>query len=187
MSSPQFPTYPQQPPPPGLPGPMGPTRPPWWKRAWLLAVAALLLGIAIGAGSASSGSASKVTTVAGPTTTVTATAPAPAPSTVTVTGHPTRVIATHIRVRTVTYTPKPTRSFSDGTYLVGSDIMPGLYQTNGQGDGGGCYWERERDLRGGIDSINANGNIDGPTTVQIFASDRAFKVFGGCEWHDRVN
>jgi hypothetical protein len=40
-----------------------------------------------------------------------------------------------------------------------------------------------KDLTGGDYSILANDNIDGPTVVQVYSSDRAFKVNGGCEWH----
>jgi hypothetical protein len=103
-----------------------------------------------------------------------------------VTGHPRKVVATRTRVRSVTFTPPPKRSFSDGTYLVPEDIRPGLYQTDGHGDGTGCYWETDRNLSGDFNAIVSNDNIDGPTTIQLGSNVRAFKVNGGCLWHERV-
>ena len=73
----------------------------------------------------------------------------------------------------------------DGTYIVGTDIKPGLYKTTGpSGDGvlPDCYWERVRDLSGGMDSIIANDNVKGPTTVQISSSGKAFKTSGCAPW-----
>jgi hypothetical protein len=74
----------------------------------------------------------------------------------------------------------------DGTYLVPEDIRPGLYQTDGHGDGTGCYWETDRNLSGDFNAIVSNDNIDGPTTIQLGSNVRAFKVNGGCLWHERV-
>jgi hypothetical protein len=162
------------PPPPNPPAPqVGPPKlgPSWFKRGWVLAIAALVVGVGIG----SAGGKTKVRDVAGPITTATATATA----TVTTTIQPTKVVATHtVQVR-VTFTPAAVNQFSDGTYLVGKDIPPGLYKTDGSG---GCYWERMSSLSGGLDSIIANDNISGPTTVQIAATDAAFKTSGGCTW-----
>ncbi len=75
-------------------------------------------------------------------------------------------------------------SIGDGTYVVGTDIKPGLYKTSGPADASIpiCYWERDRDLSGGIGSIIANDNSNGPTTVQISSSDRAFKTSGCATW-----
>ncbi len=102
--------------------------------------------------------------------------------------------ATHTVTRTVTEKaappttqaekPKPKASTTipgDGTFLVGRDIKPGLYRTSG----GSCYWERERDLKGGVHSIIANDNTSGPTTVQIRSTDKAFKTSGCDTWHKR--
>jgi hypothetical protein len=80
---------------------------------------------------------------------------------------------------TVTYTPPPKAAISDGTWVVGSDIKAGLYKTAGDGE---CYWARLKDLTGGLDSIRANGNIDGPTTIQVLRSDKALELNGGCDW-----
>ena len=72
----------------------------------------------------------------------------------------------------------------DGTYIVGSDIKPGRYKTTGPADSSfpNCYWERDRDLDGGVGSIIANDNTQGQTTVQIRSSDAAFKTTGCADW-----
>src|SRR5689334_17140839 len=38
--------------------------------------------------------------------------------------------------------PGPRTSFSAGTYAVGTDIAPGVYQSAGPVEGGVCYWKR---------------------------------------------
>lgn len=71
----------------------------------------------------------------------------------------------------------------DGTYTVGGDIQPGIYHTSGPADGNdSCYWERDSDLDGTLDSIIANDNIKGPTTVRISSTDAAFKTDGCAPW-----
>lgn len=70
----------------------------------------------------------------------------------------------------------------DGTYVVGSDIKAGTWHTDGDSDTGGCYWERDRNLDGDLNSIIANNNISGPTTVTVHSSDNAFQVSGDCMW-----
>jgi hypothetical protein len=70
----------------------------------------------------------------------------------------------------------------DGTYVVGKDIRSGTWHTTGQGDGIGCYWERDRNLDGDLNSIIANNNITGPTTVSVHKKDVAFQTSGGCTW-----
>jgi hypothetical protein len=69
----------------------------------------------------------------------------------------------------------------DGTYVVGKDVKAGTWHTDGQSDLG-CYWERDRNLDGDLDSIISNNNITGPTTVTVHSSDKAFQVTGGCTW-----
>jgi hypothetical protein len=73
----------------------------------------------------------------------------------------------------------------DGTYVVGTDIKPGVYRTTGPAPDSGfpnCYWERDRDLNGDFGSIIANDNSQGRTTVQIRATDAAFKTDGCADW-----
>jgi hypothetical protein len=67
----------------------------------------------------------------------------------------------------------------DGIYVVGSDIAPGTYRSNG---GGSCYWARLRNLGGGLDSIIANHIGGGPQTVTISPTDAGFETSGCGEW-----
>jgi hypothetical protein len=73
----------------------------------------------------------------------------------------------------------------DGTFVVGTDIKPGIYKSVGPAPDASfpnCYWERDKDLSGGFGAIITNGNTKGPTTVQIAATDKAFKTSGCAEW-----
>jgi hypothetical protein len=65
----------------------------------------------------------------------------------------------------------PGRPFSDGTYIVGTDIEPGTYQT---GPVSGCYWARLSGFGGTIDEIIANDFTSSPATVTISPSDVGF-------------
>lgn len=68
-------------------------------------------------------------------------------------------------------TASPT-SFSDGIYIVGTDIQPGTYKSTG---GSGCYYARLNGFTGTLDDILANENTDGPAIVTIAPSDIGFK------------
>lgn len=59
----------------------------------------------------------------------------------------------------------------DGVYLVGDDIQPGTYKSEG---GSTCYWARQ-DSNGGIID---NELVSGPTIVTVRASDFSLKVSG---------
>jgi hypothetical protein len=66
---------------------------------------------------------------------------------------------------------------SAGTYLVGSEIIPGIYQGLADVDPlGSCYWERLADVAGEFDSIVANDNAIGQFYVEILPSDFAFSI-----------
>jgi hypothetical protein len=80
--------------------------------------------------------------------------------------------------------PADVASFADGTYLVGADIDPGGYTTEGS-DGETCYWARLRDTNGAFGSVITSGNITARTTVAVEHSDDAFQVSGGCLWTRR--
>lgn len=67
----------------------------------------------------------------------------------------------------------------DGTFLVGEDIDPGTYRTDG---GEFCYWARLSDTSGELESIITNGSAQGPTTVTVSASDAAFETSGCSDW-----
>jgi len=81
---------------------------------------------------------------------------------------------------TVTAPPPPsvpkTTMETDGTYRVGTDIVPGTYRS-GTSD---CYWAR-------LNSLNETHIIDsnistGPQAVMIQPSDRAFLTHSCQPW-----
>jgi hypothetical protein len=65
----------------------------------------------------------------------------------------------------------------DGTFLVGTDIQAGTYHADAS-PSGNCYWERDSDLNGNLNSIISNDNSSGPVVVQIGSSDAAFNDSG---------
>lgn len=162
----------------------------------IFGTAGLVLGLIIGGAAGASGSGKgKSSAVAGPTVTVTTGATVhatvtevittiePVPQFRTITEKPTvvKVIATRTHTLTVTYTPPPKPAINDGTYKVGVDIKAGQWRTNGHGGEGGCYWERDSNLSGSLDSIIANDNIDGPTIIEVNDGEY-LELSGGCDW-----
>jgi hypothetical protein len=73
--------------------------------------------------------------------------------------------------------PGPKTSFGDGTYAVGTDITPGVYQSAGPVGDGVCYWKRSNG-----DGIVANAMTKKPQTVQIEAGDTAFTSSKCQDW-----
>ena len=71
----------------------------------------------------------------------------------------------------------PKTSFGDGTYTVGIDILPGVYESAGPIEGGTCYWKRAN-----ADGILANSMSKKPQTVQIEPGDTIFKTSKCQEW-----
>jgi len=69
---------------------------------------------------------------------------------------------------------KAANTFTDGTYLVNTDIKPGTYRGTLTGDTG--YWARLRDTSGGLNSIIANGLPSGPFVLTISSSDNAIEI-----------
>jgi hypothetical protein len=67
----------------------------------------------------------------------------------------------------------------DGTFIVGEDIQPGTYETEGSES---CYWERLSGTSGTMDDVITNGLPTGPTTITISPSDEAFLTEGCSEW-----
>lgn len=67
----------------------------------------------------------------------------------------------------------------DGTFLVGTDVLPGTYRTRG---GEACYWARLSNLSGSLDAILANDTTSGPAIVQIQKTDKAFQSKRCAEW-----
>lgn len=68
----------------------------------------------------------------------------------------------------------------DGVFLVGEDIEPGTYASEG---GTNCYWARLSSTSG--NDILANGLPGGPVTVTISESDAAFETSHCGEWRLR--
>lgn len=68
---------------------------------------------------------------------------------------------------------------SEGVYLVGTDIEPGTYRSEG-GLGRPCYWERLSDSTDPMNQTIDNGLTNGPSVVTISPDDFAFET-GGCE------
>ena len=65
----------------------------------------------------------------------------------------------------------------DGTYAVGTDIVPGIYSSAGPVADGTCYWKR----------INGSDIVDNamsrkPQVVSIEPADTAFKTDGCQPW-----
>ncbi len=62
-------------------------------------------------------------------------------------------------------------TFEDGVYLVGEDIEPGTYKSEG---GSNCYWETND--QGG--EINDNELVNGPSIMTVRSSDYSVQI--GC-------
>ena len=73
--------------------------------------------------------------------------------------------------------PGPKTSFGNGTYKVGTDITPGVYQSAGPVGDGACYWKR---VNG--DGIVANAFTKKAQTVQIEAGDTGFTSSECQDW-----
>ncbi|MGY1714191.1 hypothetical protein ACI78R_07025 [Geodermatophilus sp. SYSU D01106] len=74
--------------------------------------------------------------------------------------------------------PEPP-GFGDGTYMVGTDIQPGLYRSDG---GSGCSWKRLSDVSGDYDAVLAWEFADGQTYVEILPTDVAFSTDDCGRW-----
>lgn len=70
-------------------------------------------------------------------------------------------------------------SFSDGMYIIGTDITPGTYRNTGAQ---GCYYARLSGFGNTTDEIIANNNVDTATIVTIAASDKGFQSNGCGTW-----
>jgi hypothetical protein len=74
--------------------------------------------------------------------------------------------------------PGPPVVDQDGTYVVGTDIIAGVYASGGPVDGGTCYWRRI----GADDATLGNALTKQPQLVVIEATDVAFKTNGCQPW-----
>ncbi|MGY1631847.1 hypothetical protein ACI784_09100 [Geodermatophilus sp. SYSU D01186] len=75
-------------------------------------------------------------------------------------------------------TPEPA-GFGDGTYLVGSDVQPGLYRSAG---GSFCMWKRLSAVSGDSDAVLAWEWSDGQAYAEVLATDVAFSTDGCGRW-----
>jgi hypothetical protein len=74
--------------------------------------------------------------------------------------------------RWVPYTPpaQSATSFGDGDWVVGEQIPPGRYRSDGSGE---CYWERASGFSHNFDEIIANDFVEsGPVVVEVAAGER---------------
>jgi len=84
-----------------------------------------------------------------------------------------------------THTPRPTNTpeptadpdlINPGTYLVGTDIQPGLYKgMAGEDSSSSCYWKRLSSFSGD-DTIIDNDNAIGSYYVEVLESDFALET-----------
>lgn len=67
----------------------------------------------------------------------------------------------------------------DGTYAVGTDIVPGIYSSAGPVENGACYWKRLGNPDG---NLIDNALTKKPQVVQIDPTDKSFKTSGCQPW-----
>lgn len=97
------------------------------------------------------------------------------------------VATTPVEAPAATY---PLTAFGSGTYLIGSEVTPGRYVTEGAPS---CYWEVQRENADQYGSkIVENGNANGHTNITIPANAYAIEVMsvdftgtGGCTFTKR--
>ncbi|TRW88980.1 hypothetical protein FK535_01545 [Mycolicibacterium sp. 018/SC-01/001] len=65
----------------------------------------------------------------------------------------------------------------NGTYAVGKDIVPGVYQSAGPVDNGACYWKRSAG-----DKLVDNALTKKPAFVQVDATDTSFTTSDCQTW-----
>lgn len=76
--------------------------------------------------------------------------------------------------------PEPKTTIDhDGTYAVGTEIVPGIYSSAGPIADGTCYWKR---MNGPDGDIVDNAMSSKPQVVQIDPTDTAFKTSGCQPW-----
>lgn len=118
-------------------------------------------------------------TIAGPNVTVLKTVTKPAPPRVTVTKTDVREVVKTMSATVTAEPPAPAGSFSDGTYLVGTQVQPGTYQASNANPGASdlCYWETTTKAGDIIDNGVNNGVMNVPGDAF------AVRVAGCGTWH----
>ncbi len=66
---------------------------------------------------------------------------------------------------------------ADGSYAVGTDILPGVYQSAGPVDDGACYWKRTAG-----DELVDNALTKKPAFVEILPTDTTFSTSDCQAW-----
>ena len=64
----------------------------------------------------------------------------------------------------------PAATFGDGDWVVGEQIEPGQYRSDGSGTA--CYWERAGGFSHDFNEIISNENATGPTVVALSPGER---------------
>jgi hypothetical protein len=146
-------------------------------------IGGLIVGFALGsiigcAGGVGIGGGTSTTAVPGATVTVTEKPEAGA--TVTEKADPAPTVTVTEKAPADEPADPPAEGFGPGTYIVGEDIPPGRYKAKADGDN--CYWARLKDDSGDFESIIANNNTAGSSTVTIKKSDGAFETSGCTPW-----
>ncbi|MFH8569390.1 hypothetical protein [Streptomyces sp. NPDC017993] len=182
MSHPHQPTSPfGQPPSPFGPHPYPPQ--PQRKHTALKVAAGVVGGLlvfGVGVAAGSGNTEAKVKAKPAPTVTVTVTAEARTPKTQqAASGKP----KTKAEPAEQPKKDAPEATISQGSYLVGKDVDAGTYRTGGPSDSDIplCYWARNKDSSGELDSIIANGTPQGPARVTINKGE-IFETNGCEEW-----
>ena len=76
-----------------------------------------------------------------------------------------------------------TPGFTDGTYVIGTDMPAGTYRTAGPADGlGACVWQRLANTSGEFTASIAQNVTAGPDVVTVAPTDRAFTTTGCQAW-----
>src|SRR5687767_6816335 len=72
------------------------------------------------------------------------------------------------------------RTFIDGSQIVGKDIVPGTYRT--RAGTGNCKWTRRSGFTGSPGEVLATTFAEGPAVVTIQATDKGFESTGCGLW-----
>ncbi|HYN69997.1 MAG TPA: hypothetical protein VEX41_07295 [Candidatus Eisenbacteria bacterium] len=74
----------------------------------------------------------------------------------------------------------PGPPFGDGTYIVGADLQPGTFRSDGTGQ---CLWQRLSGFGGTLDEVVDGEVVSGPATATIQPGDVGFRAFGCGTWN----
>jgi hypothetical protein len=73
----------------------------------------------------------------------------------------------------------PARTFSDGTWEVGTEVRPGTYRAIAEP---GCSWSRLGEPEMGLEQVIGSGHGSGPQLVTVGKRDVAFRSSGCGRW-----